>query len=163
MIASVPMDVLTPVGRFWHSPIWNAHSRSARAAGPRSVLLALGMVILAMSLGGCTMGLCSGFVMLRCLVACVFHVFSRVGRLIAAIHRSDLNSGGTECQPCFNRGCAPDTAIYIFDASLCFGFGTTHTAQWQAIACLEAAHKTATCRNCRFRYRRRWCHRLTQI
>jgi len=43
-----------------------------------SVLFALGMVILAMSLGGCTMGLCSGFVMLRRLVVCVFHfVFSR--------------------------------------------------------------------------------------
>jgi hypothetical protein len=43
-----------------------------------SVLFALGRVILAMSLGGCTMGLCSGFVMFRRLVVCVFHfVFSR--------------------------------------------------------------------------------------
>src|SRR5579864_7517764 len=36
VIASVPMEILTLVGRFWHSPIWNAHARSARAAGPGS-------------------------------------------------------------------------------------------------------------------------------
>lgn len=57
------------------------------------VLLTLGVLILAMSLGGCTMGLCSGFVMLRRLVVFVFHEFSRVGRQIAAIYRGNLNSG----------------------------------------------------------------------
>lgn len=57
------------------------------------VLLTLGVFILAMSLGGCTMGLCSGFVMLCRLVVFVFHKFSRVGRQIAAIHRGNLNSG----------------------------------------------------------------------
>ena len=34
VIASLAMDVLTSVGRFWYSPFSNAHSRSARAAGP---------------------------------------------------------------------------------------------------------------------------------
>jgi len=41
-----------------------------------SVLFALAMLILAMSLGGGTMGLCSGFVMFRSLVVFVFHVGS---------------------------------------------------------------------------------------
>jgi hypothetical protein len=34
------------------------------------------MLILAMSLGGCTMGLCSGFMMFRSLVVFFFHVIS---------------------------------------------------------------------------------------
>jgi hypothetical protein len=56
--------------------------------GLGSVLFALGMVILAMSFSGSTMGVCSGFVMFRRLVMCVFHFifsFSHVGRQIAAI------------------------------------------------------------------------------
>ena len=38
-----------------------------------SVLFALGMVILAVRLGGGTMGLCRRFVMFRRLIVCVFH------------------------------------------------------------------------------------------
>jgi len=41
--------------------------------GLGSVLFALGMIILAVSFCGCAMGLCSGFVMFRRLVVCIFH------------------------------------------------------------------------------------------
>jgi len=61
--------------------------------GLGSVLPALGMVILAMSLGRGAMGLCSGLMKFRRLVVFVFHEFSRVGRQIAAIYRGNLNSG----------------------------------------------------------------------
>jgi hypothetical protein len=42
--------------------------------GLGGVLFALGMVILALRLGGCTMRLCSRFVVFRGLAVCVFHV-----------------------------------------------------------------------------------------
>jgi hypothetical protein len=42
--------------------------------GLGGVLFALGMVILAVRIGRCTMGLCSRFVMLRCRHVLVFHV-----------------------------------------------------------------------------------------
>ena len=49
------------------------------------VLLALGMIVLAVSFGGGTMRLCRRLVMFRRLIVCVFHVdFLIFGREISA-------------------------------------------------------------------------------
>jgi hypothetical protein len=52
--------------------------------GLGGVLLALGMVVLAVRFGNGTMGLCCGFVRFRRLVVRVFHVVSLVVRQISA-------------------------------------------------------------------------------
>jgi hypothetical protein len=70
--------------------------------GLSSVLFTFGMVILAMSFGGCTMGLRSGFVMFRRLVVLVFHVDFSCWPTYCGYRRGDLNSGRTKCQSCFN-------------------------------------------------------------
>jgi hypothetical protein len=64
--------------------------------GLGSAPFALGMIILAMSFGGCTMGLCSGFVMFRRVVVCVSHFifsFLMLADKSRLLRRGDLNSG----------------------------------------------------------------------
>jgi hypothetical protein len=45
--------------------------------GLAGMFLALGVIVLAVRIGGGTMGLCCGLVMFRRFVVCVFHVISR--------------------------------------------------------------------------------------
>ena len=66
--------------------------------GLGSVLFALGMIILAVSFCGCAMGLCSGFVMFRRLVVCIFHFVFSCWPTNCGNSRCGLNSGRTKCR-----------------------------------------------------------------
>ena len=63
-----------------------------------SVFFAFGMIVLAVRIGGGTMGLRCGLVMFRRFVVCVFHLISRRWPKNIGAPSSGLKSGRTECQ-----------------------------------------------------------------
>ena len=73
MIASPPTDALLLLIAFGVRRFGMLICILCVLLGLGSVLFALGMIILAVSFCGCAMGLCSGFVMFRRLVVCIFH------------------------------------------------------------------------------------------
>jgi hypothetical protein len=64
------------------------------------VILALGMIIPAVSVGSGPMGLCCRFVVFRRLVVCVFHIDFPYWPTNLGCHKSDLNSGCSAWQSC---------------------------------------------------------------
>src|SRR5271170_6454990 len=111
--------------------------------GLGGVLLALGMVILAMRIGSSTMGLRCGFVMFRRLVVCVFHFDFSVGRKISAVNGSRLNSGRIEGQSYF-KSREPSSIVASTRPKLstrpCALVSASQLHEyWQAVACSRAA------------------------
>jgi hypothetical protein len=66
--------------------------------GLGGMFLALGVIVLAVRIGGGTMGLRCGLVMFRRFVVCVFHLISRRWPKNIGAPSSGLKSGRTECQ-----------------------------------------------------------------